>query len=237
MAKYPTVQAIWLGDFNTVLNPSLDRLQPLNSTSGIDRDTKFSKLISSFHLVDSWRHNFPHKRAYSCFSSAHNSMSRIDFILISHSLTPRLLETVFSPRLLSDHSPYWITISIPTDKPIRNWRLNPFWLSLFPEDDDLANEWKTYFSTNDKSAPVESIWESFKLHARMQLTSRINRIKSDSTGALDKAVTELSLTEQTYVNDPSPINASTLKLQTRVVTQLQYEKARQKLFFAKQKQV
>lgn len=35
--------------------------------------------------------------------------------------------------------------------------------------------------------------------------------------------------------DPSQTNASLLKMQTRVVNQIQYAKARQKLFFTKQK--
>lgn len=75
------------------------------------------------------------------------------------------------------------------------------------------------------------VWESFKLHARMSLVSCINRIKVDSADTFDKATAELVLTEQRYVAGPTPEKASALKLQKRVETQLQFEKARQKLFF------
>ena len=98
MSRNPSVQVIWLGDFNTTLCPALDRLQTTQASGSSADATKFSKL--HLHLIDTWRHNFPHTRAYSCFSPAHNSMSCINFILVSHTLAPRVLETAFCPRLL-----------------------------------------------------------------------------------------------------------------------------------------
>lgn len=152
-------------------------------------------------------------------------MSRIDFIL---------LEMAFCPRLLSDHSPHWITLSIPINKPPRTWSLNPFWFSLLPEDEEITNEWKAYFAQYDHSPPL-AVWDSFKLYARTSLILHINKIKADPAGAFEKAVTELSSTKQEYVTDPSPAKANLFKLQTRVVTQLQFEKIRRKQFFTKQK--
>lgn len=60
----------------------------------------------------------------------------------------------------------------------------------------------------------------------MSLISHVNRIKADSAEALNKAEAELSLAEQRYVADPALTKANTLQLQTRVVNQLQFEKAR-----------
>lgn len=119
MTRYPNIPAVWMGDFNTTLCPALDRLQTTQSLGSGTEKTTFSKMVSAFHLVDTWRHKFPQARAYSCFSSTHNSMSHIDFILLSCTLTPRVLDTAFCPRLLSDHSPYWTTLSIPVAKPMR----------------------------------------------------------------------------------------------------------------------
>lgn len=82
--------------------------------------------------------------------------------MISRILAPRLREAAFCPRLLSDHSPYWMTLTAPVDKPPRPWRLNPFWLSLLPDDDELVNTWKLYFTENDQSASPSAVWESFK---------------------------------------------------------------------------
>lgn len=79
------------------------------------------------------------------------------------------------------------------------------------------------------------VWESFKLHVRMILTSQINKHKADSAAALDRALCDLSASEQLYVASPFPAGADLLKLQTKVVDHLHYEAARRILFFAKQK--
>lgn len=41
-------------------------------------------------------------------------MSRIDMILISPALIPDILEVGFGARILSDHSPYWVTLRLPS---------------------------------------------------------------------------------------------------------------------------
>lgn len=233
MARYPTVPAIWMGDFNTTMNESIDRLRPQSVGTRGGKDTRLSKLTSSIHLFDTWRHKFPHTPAYSCFSSTHNSMSRIDYIFISQQLLPKLLQVSFGPRLLSDHSPYTMTISVPPKRPMRTLRLNPFWLTLSPEDESLATEWTHFFQNNVDSASMLAVWDAFKLHVRMTLTSHINKIKNDSMVAIEKAVKELHISEQTYMTDPSVTNANTLKLQMRLVSQMQYGKAKQKIVFHK----
>lgn len=60
MAHHPTISAVWLGDFNTTLKPTLDRLQPSSPTPNIPNETKFSKLISTCYLTDTWHHKFPY---------------------------------------------------------------------------------------------------------------------------------------------------------------------------------
>ena len=237
MTRHPSIQAVWLGDFDATLNPTLDKLSPSPLPTTAPTHTRFSRLISSFNLTDTWRFKFPLTQAYSCFSATHNTMSRIDFIFISNTLAPRLLGAEFAPRLLSDHSPYWISLSVPLDRPPRTWRLNPFWLTLLSEDDELDNSWRTYFSENDGSASPDIVWEAFKLHARMTLTSCINRLKANSSAALDGAMQGLSSSEQGYVANPSPAGAAQLRLQTRVVNQLQHETARKNLFFCQTKAV
>lgn len=192
-------------------------------------------MMSAFHLVDTWRHKHPQTKAYSCFSSTHNSMSRIVFVLVSRSLTLRIIDTAFCPRLLSDHSPYWTTLSIPIDKPRKPWRLNPFWLTLLPEDNDLQNIWEHYFTENDQTASFSAIWDSFKIYIRTTISSLINKIKADSADTFNRAVTELNTTEQEYASNPNLDIANRLKMQSRIVNQIQFSKARQKLFFTKQK--
>lgn len=89
------------------------------------------------------------------------------------------------------------------------------------------------FLENDQSASPLVFWETFKLDVHCTLTSYINRLKAYSAATIDRAMAELSSSEQSYARDPTPTLAASLKLQNRVVNQLQYERARQKLFFSK----
>lgn len=82
MAQHQTIPAIWLSDFNTILDPSLDRAQQPASIPRPCASTRFARLIATFNLDDSWRTKHFNTRAYSCFSSTHDTMSHIDFILL-----------------------------------------------------------------------------------------------------------------------------------------------------------
>lgn len=106
MSQFPTVPAIWLGDFNNIMHKDLDRLTLTPSDNPTHSYTRFGKLLTDLALVDTWRHRHPIDRAFSCFSTSYNSMSRIDLILISHAILPILGAVGFNPRVLSDHAPY-----------------------------------------------------------------------------------------------------------------------------------
>lgn len=47
MARHPSIHAVWLGDFNTTLNPALYRLQPPSLTTRAASDTTFYRLVST----------------------------------------------------------------------------------------------------------------------------------------------------------------------------------------------
>uniref|UniRef100_A0A3P8SB43 exodeoxyribonuclease III n=1 Tax=Amphiprion percula TaxID=161767 RepID=A0A3P8SB43_AMPPE len=72
------------GDFNEVLDPILDRSTPTqHQTKACDA---LQDMCKSYGLVDIWRLHNPSKRDYTFYSSPHNSLSRIDVILVSNSL-------------------------------------------------------------------------------------------------------------------------------------------------------
>lgn len=59
MSKHPTVLAIWMGDFNMVIDPLLDRLH--SSTTPLARPalTRFGRFLSEFALTVTWRLKYP----------------------------------------------------------------------------------------------------------------------------------------------------------------------------------
>ena len=86
--------SIFLGDFNTVLDPALDR----KDTDRPYHKPKTSRIINDHALnnalVDPWRTANPLKREYSWANS--RSASRIDYALIPAHLYHQVTETNYS---------------------------------------------------------------------------------------------------------------------------------------------
>lgn len=161
-------------------------------------------------------------------------MSRIDFILVSRSLLPNLNNVGFSPRVLSDQAPYWITLLLRSPPPSHMWRLNPSWLIVIPDLAGVRNEWE-FFSVNRDSAPFEIVWDSFKFHARTVLSKRISRYKISSKWLLHHAEEHMVEMERVFQNNPFTDNAARVKMQARLVNNIHFEKAEQHIFYSKQR--
>lgn len=84
------------------MNPFLDRPMHSNDIINEARQTRLSRILTEFALVDTWRHRNPTARAYTCHSTSHATMSRIDYILVSKTLFPKVKGVGFAPRALSD---------------------------------------------------------------------------------------------------------------------------------------
>lgn len=161
-------------------------------------------------------------------------MSRIDFILISDVLLPLLSDSGYHTRSLSDHAPCWATLHLAPQTGPHTWRLHPFWLAALKDQEDITREWQFYFNINRGTASVGMVWETFKLHVRATLSSRINRLKASSKLILQLASEKLESVTSKFRIDPTPAKASILKLQTLILDQLHSEKAKQKFFFSRQ---
>lgn len=79
------------------------------------------------------------------------------------------------------------------------------------------------------------IWESFKLHVKMLLSTRISRYKLSSKSALRQAEARLDSLEQAFRLNPSVDTVLSVKVQSRLVNTLHFEKAKQKIFFCKKR--
>lgn len=80
-----TNNIIIAGDFNTVINPQMDRSNSPVSSRTWHSTEIIKQYMNHYGLADSWRINNPSRREYTYFSPVHQSFSRIDFFLISKS--------------------------------------------------------------------------------------------------------------------------------------------------------
>lgn len=82
---------------------------------------------------------------------------------------------------------------------------------------------------------INTFWDDFKAQARWILSTRINRLKQSSNLILQLTSDKLQELETAYNSNPTPENLDRVKLQSRMVTQLCTEKAKQSIFFCKQR--
>ena len=170
------------GDFNFCLDSTLDR----SSNKPVSL-TKAAKLTISYmkdlNLTDIWRQQHPGDRDYSFYSNPHDSHTRIDNFLLSSNQCHRVLETEYLTRLLSDHSPLVLSISIADRiKPSYRWRLNPTLLKR-PDFCTFIKEQINFFTlTNKESAPNSFIfWDALKAYLRGQIISYTKSLKKNLT--------------------------------------------------------
>lgn len=73
-------------------------------------------IIKHLWLIDIWRSLHLLERDFTCLSAAHGTLSRIDHLLASESLFPRVLESCIEPICLSDHALCWIRVACRADR-------------------------------------------------------------------------------------------------------------------------
>ena len=152
------------GDFNTVIDPSMDRS---TCSTRLSQSTEIIKqYMEDLGLGDGWRLQNPTSREYSFFSSVHKSYSRIDFFLLSNSIQSKLSNLTIHPIIISDHAPVTFNWNqIHPDRintPIR-WRFNTSLLKDQEFNSLIQREWASFLEINDspKSSP-SVLWEAGK---------------------------------------------------------------------------
>ena len=121
--------SIFAGDFNVVLNPSIDtkNYQRINNPNAMQA---LKNQIQQFNLIDIWRELHPDKRTFTWQKYNENKQSRLDFFLISASLLPFVQSAGIFPSFCSDHSS--IELEIDFSKFVRGkgfWKFNNSLLS------------------------------------------------------------------------------------------------------------
>lgn len=187
-----THQLIFGGDFNTVLQPSLDRSKiqtdpPSNSALII------KALCQSSGVVDPWRFKNPTSKEFSFFSAVHQTYSRIDFFLLDKKMLPLIKSCSYESIVISDHSPVvmelWLQNNLTTR---RNWRLNPILLSDKAFVDFLSAQIDFFLDTNQlPDTNIFTLWETLKVYLRGQIieyTARLNKSRSKRFTELIKLI-------------------------------------------------
>lgn len=109
------------GDFNTVINPVLDKSNNPDSTKVQHTTDVIKQYMTELGLGDNWRQKNPTMKEYTYFSPVHKTYSRIDFFLTSNSINSTVSHTTTEPIIISDHVPVTLSINLNNEKPTYRW--------------------------------------------------------------------------------------------------------------------
>ena len=177
------------GDFNTVVNPVVDR-HGCNPSSpwAYNWPISLSALTRHFDLVDIWRVRHPDERNYTWRRANGSQASRLDMFWLSSHLVPSVLDVAIYPFFRSDHSYVFLRVTLPS-APARGpgvWKFNSSLLS----DDVFTAKVRAFWSSwqaEKSSFPNVAVWwdagksrlkRLMRQYSREQASSRRSRIRS-----------------------------------------------------------
>lgn len=113
-----------VGDFNKVLDRTLDRFPPGKWPDKIVEGW-LSRFLKEMGLHNIWRTRNPQERQYSCFLSAYLTLSRIDMALGNREALPLVRNIEYGPRGVLDHSLLVLTMNTGGKAHSREWKITP----------------------------------------------------------------------------------------------------------------
>ena len=173
------------GDFNTVLNPLLDKR---NGNSNYHSKIRkiLNDIINSCELNDVWRILNPEKKLFSWFSNTKPRVcSRIDYYLASNSLMNSISYCSYYPGHRTDHSAVLIKLNLNIPK--RGPGYFKFNNSLLQDETFLKNIENCIQQTenDNKTCNPETFWDVLKGNIRND-TIKYASLKKSNTDKREK---------------------------------------------------
>lgn len=205
LKNLPSSDLIIGGDFNTILDPTIDK----SNTTGNIRTLKSTIVLKQYMedcgLGDSWRLNHPNDREYTHFSKVHHTNSRIDFFLTSNSLHSDIFETQIHPNTISD--PALVSVKLHTKTTFSTssrWRFNTPLLEDQEFDSYFKREWTFFMEMNDSpNTSPTLLWQTGKAVLRGKIISYSSYKKRKDTKSqleMEKKIKEL---ENAHATNPT----------------------------------
>lgn len=172
LEEFKEGNVILVGDFNFALDPALDR-----SVGSVWADKKgcfrIGKRLHDQQLIDVWRVLHPKERDYTFYSRIHRTYSRLDYLLVNHSLLDSVVSSKTEIQTWSNHAPVVMTLEIKGLQRIPyTWQVNDFLLEKEHIVEKVQRESEGFFHTNEsEEVPGTIIWETFKAYIRGVLIS------------------------------------------------------------------
>ena len=160
---------IVLGDFNTVLDPALDRLK-VSRPRPDPAARLLSSLVTGYSLCDVYRCLCPNERASTWRRHSNHStqMCRLDLILVSDDLASSAVSVWLRPWQWSDHLLLSASFRVQEVR-LRGpgyWHLNLAVLGDGDYSDSVEEFWKSRSEEKPRFSSLSDCWDVGKCHVR-----------------------------------------------------------------------
>ena len=173
---------ILAGDWNTVLNNSLDKAGGSSTHSNSNRQAYLNNIISEYGLSDIFRLNNGDERFYTHFNKQHKTRTRLDFFLIDDNLVNfPICNSKISHGFNSDHSYITLTIEGSTHNIERGkgyWKLNNSHLT----HENFINEVRDiiHVTSSQSYDSYNGLWDVIKMKIKDFAIRYGKKLKKDS---------------------------------------------------------
>jgi hypothetical protein len=191
------------GDFNTVLNFQIDKLNGRKNTN-IKCSQKLNTLIENNDLHDIWRLNFPNKMKFTWHSNTKPTIfCRLDYFLISSNLINNSKKCYISTGYCSDHSP--VVFELNTSKLERGpgyFKMNNSFLLNNEYQQNIRKSITEIVELNKEANPM-ILWEIIKGRIRdetIKFSVKFKKSQNNEQLIFEQNINKL---EQSILTDPN----------------------------------
>ena len=169
----PDTPLILCGDFNTVVDPVLDR-RGCNPSSpwAYNWPQSIAQLTSTFDLHDAWREKHPSAQQYTWHRPNGRQASRLDMFWLSAFFLVHILHSEILPFFRSDHSYVFLELSFPSTQRGRGlWKFNTTHLANAQFIQMIQEFWSFWQTQRSSFVFLSSWWDAGKIRLRQQIRS------------------------------------------------------------------
>ena len=220
--KYANDDRLIGGDFNCILDETLDKSGGSLSHANKNMGNAVNNFISDNDLMDIWRHQHGLQRCYTYHCKYRNEhiFTRLDFFLISFGLSNYVDQSHIKPSILTDHS--MISVKIAFEKEQRGrgyWKLNCSFLSDLTYVENIKTLIQKTQQENPNLDPL-TLWEFIKVMVRGE-TIKYGTIKKRSKINLINVLSRrLDFLERQFQENPTDENKTNIVLVKQDIKEL-----------------
>lgn len=225
---------ICAGDFNILLNPSLDTTNIKRGRNSTEK--RINKSLKDLGLSDVWRFFHGSSPGYTFYSARHAVYSRLDYFFMFNKDLHRLKECRIGQRDLSDHSGVYVTLCLDGRRQKTLWRLNIGLLNDISFRKAMENDLALYLKDNDNGEVSPSImWDAAKAVLRGKIIARTAWLKKMKSQNFLRQQEDLRDLESMYSANKDPSITQKIRNVKQEIDKILSEEVEKKIRFMKQK--